>query len=111
MASGDVILDTQTSLKWARTITCPETYAAATTTCTSWGGRVPTESELTAFRSAVIACLPGGMLTWDGPPPGQAVWSSTPDPMSAGFYMLVYFDGTPDTGSPASDNHWVRCVM
>jgi hypothetical protein len=111
MSSGDIILDTRTGLKWARSITCPLTYAAATTTCTSWGGRLPTSPELHNLRTAVIPCLASGMLDWDGPPPGQAVWSSTPDPTSPGFYELVYFDGTPDIGSPPADGHWVRCVM
>jgi hypothetical protein len=111
MASGDVILDTSTGLKWARMITSPSTYATATSTCMAWGGRIPTEQELLNFRGPVLMCVGQGKLTWDGPPPREEVWSSTPDPMNASFHMTVGFDSAPANSAPDTDVYWVRCVM
>jgi hypothetical protein len=80
-------------------------------TCTTWGGRIPTEPEILAVRMSVIPCLASNMLTWDGPPPGQPMWSSTESP--GGNPMVhdcVYFDGTPAVPTPDANTHWVRCV-
>jgi hypothetical protein len=73
----------------------------------TWGGRIPTEAEILNVRMSVISCT---MLTWDGPPQGQPMWSSTVSPMNAMFHECVYFDGTPAIPCPDTDTHWLRCV-
>jgi hypothetical protein len=111
MASGDVILDTSTNLKWQRQISTAEVYASAVNDCMAWGGRVPTEAELTAVITPLRICVSTGKLTFTQPPASEPVWSSTPDPSNSTFNYVVYFSGTPPTPAPQTDGHRTWCVM
>jgi hypothetical protein len=111
MATGDVILDTGTNLKWKREILSTQNYSMATNSCMLWGGRIPTEAELTAVIGPIRKCILMGTLTFHQPPINQGVWSSTPDPSNSTFDYVVYFDGTPPTPAPQIDGHWTWCVM
>jgi hypothetical protein len=110
MVSGDVTLDTSTGLQWARMIDCPVPYDTAVSTCTTWGGRLPTEAELQAIITPVLMCVVSGMLTWAFPAQGQTMWTSTVDPMNSAFHYTLYFNSNSPVSAPDGDGHWVQCV-
>jgi hypothetical protein len=107
-ATGDQIVDSSTGLKWTRNLLSSQTFARATTACTTWGGRLPTEMELTSFVQAIKPCET--TITFPIPDPGNAVWSSTQDPSNSTFYFCVFFDGTPPLSAPDTDGHYTLCV-
>jgi hypothetical protein len=109
-ATGDHIVDSSTGLTWLRTIISPESTTMGSSDCLAWGGRLPTESELTSLGAAAKACR--SQIVWPFPPSGQCAWSSTPfgDSGTSGADYCVYFDGGTPTPTPNADYHWILCV-
>jgi hypothetical protein len=74
----------------------------------AWGGRVPTEAELTNFvQLANGSC--SSQIAFPVPFSVQCVWSSTMDPQNATFYECVYFNGANPLPSSGADGNWVLC--
>jgi hypothetical protein len=76
----------------------------------AWGGRLPTEAELQAIIGPVLMCIASGMLTWQAPPSGESMWTSTGDPASPSFHYAVFLSAEPPVTAPNGDAHWVLCV-
>jgi hypothetical protein len=111
-ATGDQITDTTTHLSWSRLPQAPTTHADATTVCTKWGGRLPTETELVAFvgtaSAAIVPCT--GPLSPPFPPdPGSPMWTTTMDSSNPNFFITVYYTGLT-TSHPSDDGVWYICV-
>jgi hypothetical protein len=107
-ATGDQIIDSSAGLKWTRNLLPSQTYAEATASCSGWGGRIPTEMELTSLVQAEKPCL--ATIRFPMPDPGMCVWSSTQDPMNSTFYYCVYFDGTAPLPTSQTDGIETLCV-
>jgi hypothetical protein len=110
-ASGYTITDTTTHLSWSRFAYPPATYTDATSTCTSWGGRLPSESELVAFAStaygAIGVCTDPLSLPW--PASGDPMWTTTMDSSNSRFFITVYYTGLT-TSHPETDGVGYICV-
>jgi hypothetical protein len=108
MASGDTVVDSSTGLTWKRSFVSGETgYTTAVSQCTAWGGRLPTQTELTAYAAAQVPC--DNQVKWAGPFPTQCEWSSTPY-SGGGAHYCIYHDGSAALVASDGDSHWAQCV-
>jgi hypothetical protein len=109
-ATGDTVVDSSTGLTWKRSYPSNQTdYATAVSECTTWGGRLPTQAELTAYNAAQYPC--DNQVQWAAPYTTQCGWSSTESSLGAGSHYCVYHDGqTPPGLASDGDGHWAQCV-
>jgi hypothetical protein len=109
MASGDTVVDSSTGLTWKRSFaSAPTDYATAVTDCTAWGGRLPTQAEVTAYAAAQVPC--DNQVQWAVPYPADCDWTSTPYSGGGAHYCIYHNGVTPPLAASDGDGHWVQCV-
>jgi hypothetical protein len=105
--TGDNVVDSTTHLTWQRSFADQTDYATASADCAAWGGRLPTQAELTSYAQARSTC--SAQLLWATPYTTECVWSSTAY-SGGGAHYCVFYNGAPAGTIPDGDTQWVQCV-
>ena len=78
------------------------------TACATWGGRLPTETELTSYLASRASCTAQGIV-WAIPESSACIWSSTAYD-GGGAHQCVSRFSAQTTIVPDGDAHYAPGV-